>query len=155
MTTSTLPYREISRRILLRYVLTSRRRTWAFDGFDDTSAPQAAWNVGVYMGVASTDHDLPDWASSLAYHLTAHTMATTSSHRYIVTASLGDQHAAVSVIALRGRVTGTVDPADRDAIRHLAPRSGCHGTPAGPMTYAVIHLPTPGPLKYPRISDPG
>ncbi|MFE1130787.1 hypothetical protein [Streptomyces sampsonii] len=146
--------REIARRIISRHVLAPRHRTWAFDGFNEATPSLAAWSAGVALGTWSTDPDLPDWASSLTYHLTTHTMSTVASHRYVVTASLDRDHAAVSVMALRGRITAQFAPAACPAVQRFSQKAGHIPLPAGPLAYAVITLPTPGPLPQPP-SEPG
>ncbi|MER7069300.1 hypothetical protein ABT357_27145 [Streptomyces albidoflavus] len=146
--------REITRRILARYIATPRHRTWAFDGYDEATPSLAAWSAGVALGAWSTDPDLPDWASSLTYHLTNHTVATIASHRYVVTASLDRDHAAISIMALRGRITAEFAPAACPAVQRLSRKAGHIPLPAGPLAYAVIGLPTPGPLPHPP-SEPG
>ncbi|MGF3141002.1 hypothetical protein [Streptomyces diastaticus] len=147
--------RVVARRILSRYIIAPRHRTWAVDAYDAEAHALSAWSVGITFGTWSTDPYLPEWGSSLAYHLTAHTMTTAASHRYVVTASLDRDHAAVSVMALRGRVHDRLAPAEVPVVRALSRRAGHMHLLAGPLTYAVIGLPTPGPLPPPSTSEPG
>ncbi|MEV7841852.1 hypothetical protein OH749_31445 (plasmid) [Streptomyces albidoflavus] len=149
-----LHLREITRRILARYIAVPRHRTWAVDAYDEEQHTLSAWSAGIALGTWATDPYLPEWGSSLAYHLTAHTMATVATHRYIVTASLDREHAAISVMALRGRIHGRLAPSEEPVVQALSRRAGHLPLPAGPLVYAVIGLPTPGPLPPPQ-SEPG
>ncbi|MFI8784739.1 hypothetical protein ACIGQC_29825 [Streptomyces albidoflavus] len=147
--------RAVQRRILHHYVLTPRRRTQSYDGYDEGTPPAAAEAAGTAMRTWSLDPDLPDRAASLAYHLTAYAMRTAASHRYVLTASLGEAHAAISVQALRGRLVARPAPGDQAAISTLADRAVHLTLPAGLTLLAVITLPTPGPLQHPQLSAAG